>query len=103
MAPIDGKRIFSLRLAHESRQNEEAKDVRKALFGQCREILAQLGEDVAGFALVVWNRDGELRTGYDTGYGPIRPPLVPTLAGDALNRHVTLDMAPSQGAPENEK
>jgi len=57
-------------------------------------ILEQLGDDVSGFALVVWDRRGELRSSYNTGHGPLRPALVPTLAGDALNRHVALDMAP---------
>lgn len=75
------------------RKHDEAREVREALFGQCRSILEQLGDDVSGFALVVWDRRGELRSSYDTGHGPLRPALVPTLAGDALNRHVALDMA----------
>jgi len=75
------------------RKHEEAREIREALFGQCRSILEQLGDDVSGFALVVWDRRGDLRSSYDTGHGPLRPALVPTLAGDALNRHVALDMA----------
>ena len=74
-------------------RHDEAREIREALFGQCRSILEQLGDDVSGFALVVWDRRGELRSSYDTGHGPLRPALVPTLAGDALNRHVALDMA----------
>ena len=77
------------------RRHQEARDVRSALFEQCKSVLAQLGDEVSGFALVVWDRQGDLRSAYDTGYGPLRPALIPTLVGDALNRHVTLDMAPA--------
>jgi hypothetical protein len=76
------------------KKHDEAREIREALFGQCRSILEQLGDDVSGFALVVWDRRGDLRSSYDTGHGPLRPALVPTLAGDALNRHVALNMAP---------
>jgi hypothetical protein len=85
----------SLQAIANERRHEEARDVRSALFEQCRSILAQLGDDVSGFALIVWDRHGDLRSSYDTGFGPLRPALVPTLAADALNRHVTLDMAPA--------
>jgi hypothetical protein len=74
-------------------RHSEAREVREALLDQCRSILEQLGDDVSGFALVVWDRRGDLRSSYDTGHGPLRPALVPTLASDALNRHVALDMA----------
>jgi hypothetical protein len=85
----------SLQVVANEQRRQEARNVRSALFDQCRSILAQLGDDVSGFALVVWDRHGDLRSSYDTGFGPLRPSLIPTLAGDALNRHVTLDMAPA--------
>jgi len=44
--------------------------------------------------MVAWTWQGELCGALDTGYGPIRSAFIPTLAGDALNRHVTLEMAP---------
>jgi hypothetical protein len=95
MAARDKKSPLSLREASSDRRQREARDVRQALFAQCRSILDQLGEDVSGFALVVWDREGDLRSAYYTGHGPLRPALIPTLAGDALNRHVTLNMAPA--------
>jgi len=79
-----------------ARREAEAKDVRKMLFAHCRAILEELGEDVSGFAVVAWSRDGELRSALDTGYGPIRAALIPTLAGDALNRHVAGFQAPAE-------
>src|SRR5437660_12823299 len=74
-------------------KRNDAPDLRRSLFYACREIAAQLGDDIAGFAVVAWNREGELRSAVDAAHGPITESLVPTLAGDALNRHVTLNMA----------
>jgi hypothetical protein len=78
----------------DTRRRDEARQFRARLFAQCRQIIGDLGEDASGFAMVVWDRNGELRSAYDTGHGPLRPGIIPTLAGDALNRHVALDMAP---------
>lgn len=76
------------------RKHADAKNARRSLFEACRTIGEALGDDIAGYAVVAWSRDGELRSAYDPGHGPIKAPLIPTLAGDALNRHVALDMAP---------
>jgi len=74
-------------------KREAAKDVRATMFARCRAALDQFGDDVAGFALVVWDRGGDLRSAYETSIGPIRAALVPTLAADALNRHVAVVVA----------
>ena len=76
------------------RKLSDAKNSRRALFDACRLLLNALGGDIVGFAVVAWSKDGELRSAYDAGQGPIKAALIPTLAGDALNRHVALDMAP---------
>jgi hypothetical protein len=76
-----------------TRRSKEAKNVREMLFTRCRAAVDQLGDDIAGFALVVWDREGNMRSAYDTTHGPIRAPLVPTLAADALNRHVAVMLA----------
>src|SRR5258708_5440480 len=76
------------------RKRVEAKNTRRALFEACRAVADDLGDDLAGYAVIVWGKDGELRSAYEAGQGPIKPALVPTLAGDALNRHVARDMAP---------
>jgi hypothetical protein len=85
--------VHSFKDIADNKKHNEAREIREALFGQSRSILEQLGDDVSGFALVVWDRRGDLRSSYDTGHGPLRPALVPTLASDALNRHVALDLA----------
>ncbi len=84
----------SLVAVADTRRRDEARQFRARLFAQCRQIIDELGDDASGFAMVVWDRSGDLRSAYDTGYGPLRPGIFPTLCGDALNRHVALDMAP---------
>jgi hypothetical protein len=53
----------------------------------------QLGDEISGFAIVVWDKKGDLRSAYDATRGPIGPALVPTLVSDALNRHVAVKLA----------
>ena len=80
----------------------EAREIRAALFQRCRAAIEQLGDDIAGFALVVWDKEGEMRSAYDTTRGPIRAPLVPTLVADALNRHVAVMLAAARQDEESE-
>jgi hypothetical protein len=54
--------VHPLRDVAAARKHDEAREIREALFGQYRSILAQLGDDVSGFALVVWDRRGDLRS-----------------------------------------
>src|SRR5579883_2503073 len=71
----------------------EAKRLRSHLFEDCRTLVNELGGDVSGYAIVAWTPEGELRSMYHTGRGPIRPAIIPVLAQDALSRHVAQDMA----------
>jgi hypothetical protein len=83
-----------------SRRKQEARAVREGLFQRARAAADQMGDDLAGFALVVWDRHGDMRTSYDTRIGPIRDALVPTLAADALNRHVAVMLATQEKMPD---
>ena len=74
----------------DTRKKAAAKETRRSLFERCRESCNQFGDDIAGFAIVVWDGRGELRSAYDTTRGPIASALVPTLVSDALNRHVAV-------------
>jgi hypothetical protein len=56
----------------------------------------QAGDEIAGFALVVWDNRGDMRTAYDAARGPIGPALVLTLVSDALNRHLAIKLAEEQ-------
>lgn len=69
------------------------RDMRQSLFARCRAAADQLGDNISGFALVVWDTKGDLRSAYDATRGPIGPALVPTLVSDALNRHVAVKLA----------
>lgn len=73
------------------REEREAERSRSDILAKCAAAIEAM--DVAGFALVVWNKSGEMRTVYDASNGPIGPALLPTLASDALNRHVAVMLA----------
>lgn len=69
------------------RDETAAREFRRRLFVSCRELLADIGGELAGYAIVAWSPDGALRSVYEIHGGPIGAPLVPTLVSDALNRH----------------
>jgi hypothetical protein len=84
----------------DDRRAEQARQLRSTLFQHARVATAQMGEGIGGFALVVWDREGNLRSAYDTSHGPIRAPLLPRLVADALNRHVAVMIAASRDAED---
>jgi hypothetical protein len=74
--------------------------IRASLLARCRAAIDQVGDGIAGFAIVVWDRNGDLRSAYDTSLGPIGPALVPTLTADAFNRHVAVMLAAQKAEDE---
>lgn len=74
-------------------RKDTAKGVRHNLFNSCRNALEEAGDDLAGYALVTWTRSGDMHSSYDARNGPIWDALVPTLASDALNRHVAVNIS----------
>jgi hypothetical protein len=64
-----------------------AKQIRSALFEDCRALVSELEG-----AIVAWSPQGKLRTAFYAGKGPIRPAIIPVLAQDALSRHVAQHM-----------
>jgi hypothetical protein len=83
-----------------AQRSEAARALRAALFQRCRAAIEQMEDDISGFALVVWDREGNMRSAYDATNGPIRAPLVPTLAADALNRHVAVMISAAKAAED---
>jgi hypothetical protein len=81
---------------------KEAQRLRAHLFEDCRALVEQLGGDVSGYALVAWTPEGELRSVYHTGRGPIRPAIIPVLVQDALSRHVAKDLEILAAMPDGE-
>lgn len=84
-----------------ARASLDAKLLREELFEKCRTAIDQVDE-IAGFALVVWGKNGEMRTAYNAAQGPIGPALVPTLVADALNRHVAVMLAVNENADDSD-
>lgn len=93
-----------IKLASEKavRAERAARLLREDLLAKCAAAIDDMGDDVAGYALVVWTKNGEMRTAYDAAQGPIGPALVPTLAADALNRHVAVMLARVDEADESD-
>jgi hypothetical protein len=87
--------MLNYRLIKTEKRRRDAQDTRRVLFTRCRAAIEEMGDDIAGFAMVVWDNEGHLRSSYDTR-GPIRAPLVPTLVADALNRHLAVMLAEEQ-------
>jgi hypothetical protein len=84
-----------------ARASLDAKLLREELFEKCRTAVEEVDE-IAGFAVVVWGKDGEMRTAYNAAQGPVGPALVPTLVADALNRHVAVMLAVNEKADDSD-
>lgn len=93
--------LINLELERTARAAREAELLRADLMAKCAAAIDAVGADVAGFALMVWNKEGEMRTVYDASNGPIGPALLPTLASDALNRHVAVMLAREDAADDS--
>lgn len=84
--------VIHLVSERQKRTAQDAAEVRADLLETCRCSAAEL-DQIAGYALVVWDTRGEMRSVYNAAQGPIGPALVPTLVADALNRHVAVMLA----------
>jgi hypothetical protein len=49
-------------------------------------LIQRFGSNLGGFAIVVWNRQGEPDSAYFTGRSQVAPDLIPTFVHDVLNR-----------------
>jgi hypothetical protein len=85
-----------------ARAERQAKLLRDDVLAKCKAALQGVGDDLAGFALVVWDKNGEMQTAYDASRGPVGPALLPTLASDALNRHVAVMLARDDVAEDSD-
>ena len=67
--------IINLVSERQARASLDAKQLQEELLEKCRDAIDQL-ESVAGFALVVWDKNGDMRTAYNAAQGPIGPALI---------------------------
>jgi len=86
--------VINLVSERQHRTAREAAELREEFLEKCCVSVADL-DHLAGYALVVWDARGDMRTAYNASEGPIGPALVPTLVADALNRHVAVMLARS--------
>lgn len=76
-----------------SPRSDYADACRSYLTGEAESCCVLLGDDIAGFALVAWDRRGECRSALWTEEGPVGLALAPSYVGDALNRHVAVHLS----------
>lgn len=73
------------------RKRAAAKELRADMFSAMRNAAKDSGDEIACYAIVVWDKDGCNHSTFRSG-GPIQSRLVPAFAGDALTQHVTIDL-----------
>lgn len=84
--------VIDLVSERQQRTAQDAAELREEFIEKCRCSVADL-DRIAGYALVVWDPRGDMRSMYSAVEGPIGPALIPTLVADALNCHVAVLLA----------
>jgi hypothetical protein len=82
------KKVVKLHLVRNKRKLAEAKAVTEDLAFNAQEIADNFGEEFAGYALVMWNRAGEVSSAYQANYGAVMPDLVVAVVHSKLVSHV---------------
>ena len=86
------RKIVRLSVIRNERKASEAKNIRTSLFRSAKNASEYHRDDLSGFALITWNRTGEMRTALNPGYGPLAWARMPSECHEALNRHVAADL-----------
>lgn len=58
------------------------------MFSAAQSMTDSFADDIGGYAVVVWDREGTLESAFCTAYGAVGAGMVPTMTADALNRHL---------------
>lgn len=74
------------------RKRENAKAVKRELYYRIGQIVNDCGDDIAGYAVVVWDKNGSNWSNLQGG-APIKTRMAPEFVRDALSQHVAIDMA----------
>lgn len=80
-----------LSIIRSERNHADAKDLRREMYRHLGNIIREAGDDIAGYAVVIWDKDGWNWSNLKAG-GPIKSRLLPTFVGDALTQHVSVDL-----------
>jgi hypothetical protein len=86
------RKIVQLAYVRAERRASEASQVRRTLFRCVRNASDWHGANLSGFALVTWNRAGDMRSSLSEGHGPVSIDVIPCQVRDALNRHVAAEI-----------
>lgn len=86
-------RPVKLSVIRNERERGNAKRLRREMYGHIGNCVREMGDSIAGYAVVMWDKDGYNYSTLRAG-GPIKSRLLPTFVNDALTQHVTLDMIP---------
>lgn len=83
---------IKLSVVKNEREIKRAREIRGMLHRRVGECAGDFGQDIAGYALVMWGRDGRSSSVVLSG-APIKSRMVPEFARDALNQHIAVDLA----------
>jgi hypothetical protein len=86
------RRVVKLQVVRSEKARAEAKELRREFYQSVGDIMADAGDNVSGYAIVMWNKDGENWSVVKPGK-PFLSRMVPTFAGDSLTQHVTKVMS----------
>lgn len=84
-------RPVKLATVRSEKRHSEAKAMRSEMYHHIGSAVRDAGDDIAGYALVIWDREGYNWSSLRSG-GPVKSRLVSAFVGDALNQHVTCDL-----------
>jgi hypothetical protein len=72
-------------------RSDRAIRIRKRLISNMRNMIKNQGDDLCGYAIVLWDHRGDCSTVYHTPDGPISSNMLPAYLSHAMNRHIVLD------------
>jgi hypothetical protein len=91
-------KLVKLSIVRNKRIRATVKAVKDQAISSVKSSCDQLGDDLAGFALVMWSAtDGDPIVSYSADIGPIGPGLIVPYVMDALNRRLTVEMIANGG------
>jgi hypothetical protein len=97
------RNVVRLVQVRNERKASAAKHMRRDMHAAVRSTCRDFGDELSGYALVSWTRDGNFHTSLNEGYGPYGWGALPGQCRDAINRHISVSIAnPDAAIPHDE-
>jgi len=97
------RKIVRLVQVRNERKAAEARAMRADMHDSVRSITGNMGDHLSGYALIVWDRDGDFQTIAHIGAGPFGRGALPEQCRDAINRHLAASaVSPASTGRNNE-